>query len=681
MQPIYASGDADSLQKVISSLPENEERADALQELGRVMYKAYQYDSAYLFYDQSAMLSKKLGYDQGLADAWYWKSVIKYSIHEFEVAQIYIDDFLDICITLQDSTRLARGYFHQARIYKNQSQPNLALHYTRKSLAMYLPMNHPTGIYANYNVLAGIFVRISEYDSAAVYYLKGVEICESEGNQKHLATLYGNLVEVFLQTEQYDEAQKYAEMALAIEEKQPEDPGSLASRYMDLGRIAAVQDIFVEALGYYDLAMENFKKAQDQISVYHVKNNYGDLFFRQEKYDLAIEYFDQALKGYMSMNDLHGIVTALGNKASALSESGNDYEASKLYDSCLNISFREGNRELRKDLYLNIADLSWDMGDYKRAYEYLLLYSELKDSIFSLNKTELINELEILYEKEKILAQNKILENENLRKDLSIRKKTSQRNAILYSGIGIIALAVFIILYFRQRAAKDRIIAEQKILQLEEEKRLMAARLLVEGQEEERKRIAQELHDGLGVLLSATKMQFTSIKDLSPESKPVVEKATQMLEQATGDVRKISHNMMPGLLTKMGLNEALEELFDNLNETEELTATYEITGELKERLPENKEIMLYRIIQELVNNTLKHAKAYNISLKINVFPGMLHIKFSDDGKGFDVEETLESGTRAFGLRNLESRVSFLNGEMNIQSEPGKGVIYIIQVPV
>jgi signal transduction histidine kinase len=282
-----------------------------------------------------------------------------------------------------------------------------------------------------------------------------------------------------------------------------------------------------------------------------------------------------------------------------------------------------------------------------------------------------LSEFQVKYEKEKDQAQILKLEKENLR-------KTNQRNGYMFTGIGIIALALFNFAYFRQRARHTRIIAEQKIRQLEEEKKLMAAKLLVEGQEEERKRIATELHDGLGVLLSATKMQFSVIKDKSPENRELIAKATHMLEQASGDVRKISHNMMPGLLTKLGFFDAVEDLFEHIGDTEELNTNCSILG-LKERFAENKEIMLYRIVQEMVNNSLKYAHAKNINLKIVTDNTMLDLIYTDDGVGFD--KTALPDSESIGLKSIESRVNFLTGKMKLDSSPGHGVKYSIQVPI
>jgi signal transduction histidine kinase len=296
----------------------------------------------------------------------------------------------------------------------------------------------------------------------------------------------------------------------------------------------------------------------------------------------------------------------------------------------------------------------------------------------NIEKREKIADLELLYEKEKDKAQILFLKNENLGKDLVVERRTRQRNAYLFSGTGIVALLVFFISYYSQRTRKNRIIHEQRIRQLEEEKKLLAARFLVEGQEEERKRIAKELHDGLGVLLSSAKMHFTSIRDKSPEARPMIDKATRLLEQASGDVRRISHNMMPGLLTRFGLYEAVEDLVEQVDEKEGLHAVVEITGE-KTRLKENTEIMLYRIIQEMVNNTLKHAVAHNIKIAFRIHPGFLKVEYSDDGKGFEFDKGIRE--KSMGLTSLQSRVKFLGGELNIASSAGQGVRYDFEVPL
>ena len=206
----------------------------------------------------------------------------------------------------------------------------------------------------------------------------------------------------------------------------------------------------------------------------------------------------------------------------------------------------------------------------------------------------------------------------------------------------------------------------------------MAARFLVEGQEQERKRVALELHDNLGVLLSVTKMQFTAIRDKSPDNEALINKATKFLEQASSDVRKISHNLMPGLLTKLGLFEALEDFFETLDEANDIDAKIGVVGP-KERLPENTEIMIYRMVQEMVNNTIKHANADKIDLTLIIHPDEMDISYSDNGKGFDVKEILSQKT--MGIQSIRSRVKFLDGTIKIDSSQGNGTVYRICIPL
>jgi signal transduction histidine kinase len=135
---------------------------------------------------------------------------------------------------------------------------------------------------------------------------------------------------------------------------------------------------------------------------------------------------------------------------------------------------------------------------------------------------------------------------------------------------------------------------------------------------------------------------------------------------------------LPGLLTKYGLFEAVVDLFEGVDDMEGMTAEVSVEGEEK-RLKENTEIMLYRIIQEMVNNTLKHAQAKKVHFEMKVLGDQLNLVYSDDGKGFDVDQKLKA--KSLGLTSIMSRVKFLNGEIEVLSKTGEGCVFKIQIPI
>lgn len=668
---LSAPADADSLKRVITNLPDDKEKVSLLIKLGDCYFPA-NYDSAMYYYQLADSLAAAQGYQDGIADSWFKQVLVYRNKNEYEAAIEVIEKIIELSLSMNDSTRLSRGFFQYAIVSKDMNLNEFGIGYSKKSLAIAIPMKDTHMIIVNYNLIGNIFKEMSVYDSSAFYFLVALKISENKGDDKKTSVLFNNLGDVYLEAGHYATSRDYYEKALEINNKNPDATSNIALNYTNLGRLASAEDHYEEAFSYYDKSLDLYMQLNDSSGILNLYNNYGDLYFKQGKYNLANEYFHKALTGYRNAKFQKGIVIALGNIAAAFVNMGKYDQAMVLHDSCINLTNRIGNMELMKDTYWNFSETYKNIGNYQKSREYLLSYTILKDSIFNLSKTKVINDLMIKYEKEKDQARILTLEKENL-------NKTIQRNAILYGSLGLISLVLFGFLYFRQRTVKDKIIAQQQIRQLEEEKKLMVAKMIVEGQENERKRIARELHDGLGVLLSATKMQFTSIKDTSPENRPMIEKAIQLLEQASGDVRKISHNMMPGLLTKLGFYEAVEDLFENLNDSGKLQAVTEITGE-QERLPENREIMLYRIVQEMVNNTLKHAEATKIKLKIDVKADYLTLVFADNGKGFDAEKVLKSETESMGLKSIQSRVSFLNGDVSIESKPGEGAKFSIRVP-
>jgi signal transduction histidine kinase len=269
---------------------------------------------------------------------------------------------------------------------------------------------------------------------------------------------------------------------------------------------------------------------------------------------------------------------------------------------------------------------------------------------------------------------------QNRIKELEKKQIRFERNLAYGLGITLIALLLLLIVLMRMRSNKNRIISAQRIQQLEDEKRILAAQSVIVGQEEERKRLAQELHDGIGVLLSTASMHFSnlSLDDDPAKTKDIYSKATKMLNEASKEVRKVSHNMMPGVLSKFGLKEAIEDLFEKVEEIETIRTDVSLTCS-NERLPENLEIMIYRIVQEMINNTLKHAKATQIKCYMKRDQEKITIHYSDNGKGFNVLSLPHD--KSLGIYGIRSRVDFLSGSVNLKSGKDIGTTYEIEIPL
>jgi signal transduction histidine kinase len=672
-QFLYAAIEkADSLKQSIISNPDTRLAADNLLALAESYRSEFILDSAAKYANQCLALSTDLKYQEGIAESNYKLHLVELHRGNLQGALGYVIIFNKICEEAGYETRLGKGYYSYGVILGDLGEVDSSLYYIRKSLEINMKMNDTLRLIATHNAIGNIYFVISEYDSAAHYYIQSIQLAELSGRLNYLGPIYNNLGSIFTKMNEYDRSRSYLEKALEINKKNG-DSGALAQTFARLGDNSVSTGDIDKAKSYYEQAMLLYDSVGNFIGQADILNNIANIYRIESKFKEALESYEKAYEFYNQQGYIEGITVTLMNMGQVYSGMGK-YELALVYlDSCLLIATKSGYLHNRSSILLLLSENYYKAGEYKKAYEYNNLHYILADSLLGIEKSKALNELEKKYQKEKDQARILNLEKENL-------SKTIQRNVVVFSAIGLVMLALFIVLYFSQRSKKDRIIAQQRIVQLEEEKKLMTARLLVEGQEEERKRIARELHDGLGVLLSATKMQFTTIKDKSPENQPMIDKATQLLEQASGDVRRISHNMMPGSLTKLGFYDAVEDLIDNIRDIDGMNAVCEIEGD-QARLPENKEIMLYRVVQEMVNNTLKHAGAKNVSLKILRSASGLEINFSDDGVGFNTEKALNDIATSFGLKSIRSRIGFLNGEVTIDSAIGKGTRYKILVPV
>jgi signal transduction histidine kinase len=228
---------------------------------------------------------------------------------------------------------------------------------------------------------------------------------------------------------------------------------------------------------------------------------------------------------------------------------------------------------------------------------------------------------------------------------------------------------------------KKRQLQKRKIQQLEQEKQLLSVQALLKGQEEERSRMAKDLHDGLGGMLSGIKLTLGGMKGnmvLTEENARLFSGALLKLDQTIGEMRRVAHSMMPEALLRLGLGQALSDYCNGLTESSAgLLVNYQQFG-LKERLPNDTEIVVYRIVQELLTNVIKHSKATQVLVQLMQQDNLLMLTVEDNGQGFKPETVLNNN--GSGLSNIHSRVSYLHGTIDIKSEPGKGSSFHIEIP-
>ena len=317
------------------------------------------------------------------------------------------------------------------------------------------------------------------------------------------------------------------------------------------------------------------------------------------------------------------------------------------------------------------------LGQFDSAYYHETRSGLLQDSLQRVLSKSIQWELEQSKKDERIRTlQVENLEKENERMNLII--------IVVISILIILALvASLVILKLRSKtklAEKERQIDRQKVDELLKNQELSSIMNVLEIQEKERKRIAQDLHDRLGSMLSMVKLHFKNteknLEQLKQQNKDEYEKASKLLDEACDEVRKIAHNLISGVLRKFGLVAALNDLGHTVEQSGQLTMEVVTTG-LDERLGWDYELNIYRVIQELLANTMKHAEATEVTIQLLRNNGNLRVIYEDDGRGFD-DSKIQLG---MGMKNIASRLDKLGSALQTDSGKGGGSTFMFNVSI
>lgn len=584
-----------------------------------------------------------------------------------------------------------------------------ALNLSREAVRLSTEIGFDRGLAVACNILGVAFDIISEFDSALYYYEKAAHlsrktgynvilasalnnmgmVCQSRGDYKKaisvyldalrifeklkdlkgIGNAYNNIGLVYFDLQQYRQALDYHNKALSIREKTGDKYGIGAS-LTNLGLAWSNLKDDDKALNYYERSLKIKEEIGDKYGLAILLNNMAIIYQDKNKLDDALIMYAKSENYHRQIGDLHGLIYTFINTATVLNRLGKFDRSATVLDSAMYYA-REVKSLSRMAKVLEAYSYYYGKtGNYQKAWRTMLSLDSIKDSLYSGDMRKDIAELKTRYEIEKNEHEIAFLNQQNEMKNLQLQTaRIRQRNSLLIAGFILLVVLSGMAFWLVKSRYKTK-------MRLEHEKRLIqkeAFSAIVNAEENERKRIAMELHDGLGQLLSAAKLNISVLEDTnSEEDRLAVDNAENLIDQAIADLRNISHNLMPSALIRLGLIPAIHDMADKINSGRKVVV--KITSEgFESRLPGNLEIAIYRVIQESVNNILKHAGAGNIFINLRYGGESLDLSIEDDGKGMPEPSTSNSG-KGIGWDDIRSRVSLFNGRMNLYSEPGKGTL-------
>jgi signal transduction histidine kinase len=488
--------------------------------------------------------------------------------------------------------------------------------------------------YAN---MGQIYLTMNNFAQSESYFRKMEQVCIDAGDSLSLAYALDGLCEVYLHNRQLEKALECAEIANRIVSVHPDATPrekmtgllSLATvwfeGYRDEDRASRYA---VDALGYAE-------QCNQPLYIAHALCQMSSIYLSQKKY-LAAE--ETALRAFAA-------------------DSTSSYVNTALHENIVKANIMLGNRN--------------------KAEDYFTRYKKWVNDYSQKNFQASLTEMEVKYETEKKETQIAVLKEE---------KRLMIWLGIAGGAVLLLALAAFFFLWRwtvqkkrlaesqRELAEQEKQFADQQIKQLEQEKQLVATQAVLDGEAQERIRLARDLHDSLGSILAAIKYNLLDIKQISTLGGKDVNcynKAVSLLDDSMNEMRRVAHHLMPDPLFRTGLKQSVTDFCNTIP-----IVKFSYYGD-EARFDPKLEVMVYRILHELVSNAMKHARAEHILVQIVRDADRIYLTVQDDGRGFDTSVEY----KGMGLRNIHARITANGGELLIDSKPDSGTEVNIEIPV
>jgi two-component system, NarL family, sensor kinase len=562
---------------------------------------------------------------------------------------------------------VAQAYNDMGIIYFDQENFDKALEYYNKAFEIRRKQNDTRGMGALYNKMGIIFQKQGNFDKALDNQQQALSLFEQINFETGISYSLNNIGIVHQNMGNYDQALQYQEKSIIIKQKLGDNYG-LAGSCINVGNIYLAKKNFPKTEAYYAKGEEISRKIGDKEYLANALNNFSSYFIKTDQLSKALPYVIESFSIRQSMKDYKGQVSCMANM-------GDIFTKQKQYDSAEIIltkamAIADSSIACRPEipkLYKQLAGLYEAKGDLGKALKMQQKYSEQNDSLYTDDLKATFAELQTKYEtakKEQTIQQQQF--------------EITKKNFWIIAVLGLLFLGVLLAFsyYKRNKLKQDKKLQTEIIRQQD-----MATKAIIEAEEKERKRIAGDLHDGVGQMMSAAKMNLSGFESRlhfdNEKDKKAFDNIIALVDESCKEVRSVSHNMMPNALLKSSLSNAIKEFISRIDNSVLKVNLY--TEGLNERLDSDVETVLYRVIQECVNNVIKHSGANILDIALIKDADGIAATIDDNGRGFDAAEKEKFG--GIGLKNIITRIKYLKGTVDFDSAPGKGTLVAIHVPL
>lgn len=554
--------------------------------------------------------------------------------------------------------------YYEATPYHISGQKEKEISNLTKAIALLEKLNS----YKAKNELAGVYGALSnyyknaeKYDSAISASLKSISIQEDIKSYRRIVSSCLNLAMIYQQLKMPEKQKEYTEKGLAFAKESGKSDAimlaylQMASYYTELKKYPFAKKYADSATAYFDEGYD-FSRKQNY---YLIK---AGTFQQVNMYDSAIYFFQKSYDAARASNSRWNMAEPLMQIGYIFLQQKDYANAEKNLKLGLEIAEADSIFYFMKEGYGTLSNVYAASGRYKEAFELLQKYHNIKDSLLSEDRKKFALDLEKKYETQK--------KDEQL---IIQQREIKQRKTLNYAlALGAAALALIVILLYRNHRQKQRI-QQQRIIELETKEKLSATEAVLKGEEQERSRLAKDLHDGLGGMLSGIKYSFQTMKGnliMTPENLQAFERSMDMLDSSIMEMRRVAHNLMPEVLVRYGLDASLKDFCTEINKSGIIHVVYQSMGMEQKSMEQSAALGIYRIVQELINNAIKHASATEVLVQVFSEKEKLVVNVEDNGKGIDLQ--VMEKANGMGWKNIVSRVELLKGKIDIQSAPEKG---------